>query len=110
MTICSLVIQVKPEFISTAADSLNQMPGVEVHAKDERGKLIVTIDHPLRRYCSQAMTDMTRINGVMSTSLVYEYQEDLEALSGDSFVSNPQSALARPETPPHSSQPSGDIT
>lgn len=78
MTICSLVIQATPTHLDKVTESLNEMEGVEVHAQDERGKLIVSIDHPSRSHCSQAMTEMTHLKGVMSTSLVFEYQEDLE--------------------------------
>jgi nitrate reductase NapD len=78
MTICSLVIQAIPEHLMDVSQVLNAMKGVEIHAQDERGKLIISIDHPSRSYCSEAMTEMTRIEGVMSTSLVFEYQEDLE--------------------------------
>ena len=78
MTICSLVVQAKPQNIEAVNESLNAMNGVEIHAQNEYGKMVISIDHPSREYCSKAMTDMTHINGVMSISLVYEYQEDLE--------------------------------
>jgi len=78
VTICSLVIQAIPENLDTVKESLIMIEGVEIHAQDERGKMVVTIEHPNREYCSNAMIDMSRINGVMSTSLVFEYQEDLE--------------------------------
>lgn len=78
MTICSLVVQAKPEHLETVNETLNTMKGVEIHAQNDFGKLVISIDHPSREYCSKAMTEMTHINGVMSTSLVYEYQEDLE--------------------------------
>ena len=78
MTICSLVVQARPEHLESVNETLNAMKGVEIHAQNEFGKLVISIDHPSREYCSKAMTDMTRIDGVMSTSLVYEYQEDLE--------------------------------
>ena len=78
MTICSLVIQARPEQIETVNHSLNHIDGVEIHTQNEHGKLAITIDHPSREYCSKAMTDITRIEGVMSTSLIFEYQEDLD--------------------------------
>ena len=78
MTICSLVIQTLPEKIETVNTLLNSMEGVEIHTQNEYGKLAITIDHPNREYCSKAMTDITRIDGVMSTSLIFEYQEDLD--------------------------------
>jgi nitrate reductase NapD len=79
MTICSLIIQVRPETLTPVSDTLTQMDGVEVHNKDDRGKIIVTIEHPEREFCSKAMTEMTMIDGVMSTSLIYEHQEDLDS-------------------------------
>ena len=78
MTICSLVIQTLPEKIETVNTLLNSMEGVEIHTQNEYGKLAITIDHPNKEYCSKAMTDITRIDGVMSTSLIFEYQEDLD--------------------------------
>ena len=78
MTICSLVIQSKPESLNPVCEVLAGIAGVEIHARDDKGKLVVSIDHPERSYCSQVMTDITRIEGVVGTSLVFEYQEDLE--------------------------------
>ena len=52
------------------------MDGIEIHTQNKQGKLAITIDHPSREYCSKAMTDITHIDGVMSTSLIFEYQED----------------------------------
>jgi len=78
MTICSLIVQVHPEKLSTASDLLTKMEGVHIHIKDDCGKIIVTIEHPEREFCSRQMTEMTTIDGVMSTALVYEHQEDLD--------------------------------
>jgi nitrate reductase NapAB chaperone NapD len=49
-----------------------------VRARDELGKLVVLIDHPERRVISDTMMDMNQIDGVISTSLIYEYFEDDE--------------------------------
>jgi len=78
MTICSLVVQAKPEKISPVTSQLNQLEGVEVHLSDSKGKLVVTIEHQDQEYCSNIMTEMTLINGVMSTALIYENQEELD--------------------------------
>ncbi len=78
MTICSLVVLARPQNIEEVNNLLNAMDGVEVHARNEQGKMVISIDHPSREYCSKAMTNMSHMNGVMSISLVYEYQEDLD--------------------------------
>lgn len=80
MTICSLVIQANPKYTQSVNQSLINMEGVEIHTKNDTGKFAITIDHPSRAYCSHAMTDITRIDGVMSTALIFEYQEDMDEL------------------------------
>ena len=97
MTICSLVLQAKPQHLEAINAALNTMDGIEVHAQNESGKIVVTIDHPSREYCSQAMTDMTLLNGVMSSSLIFEYQEDLE-MESEAPVHN-QTALEQTKIP-----------
>jgi len=79
LTICSLVIQTKPQHLSRVNASLNAMQGVEVHVQGENGKMVVTVEHPSREYCGEIMTKMSQISDVMSSSLVFEYQEDLDA-------------------------------
>ena len=97
MTICSLVLQAKPQYLEEINAALNAMDGIEVHAQNEFGKIVVTIDHPSREYCSQAMTDMSQLNGVMSSSLIFEYQEDLEEESKTPV--NNQTALEQTKIP-----------
>ncbi len=60
----------------TVEQALNELEGVEVRAKDERGKLIVLLDHPKRRHISDTMMGMNQIDGVLNTSLIYEYFEE----------------------------------
>lgn len=79
MPICSLILQTKPQHLSSVSATLNAMQGVEIHVQGETGKMVVSIDHPSREYCGDIMTKMSQIDGVMSSSLVFEYQEDLDA-------------------------------
>lgn len=76
MSICSMVVHSRPENLDPVAQSLNEMTGVEVRARDERGKLVVLIDHPERNVISDTMMSMNNIEGVLNTSLIYEYFED----------------------------------
>ncbi len=76
MSICSLVVQARPENLASVSENLSAMEGVEIHASSEAGKLVVTIDHPQREVCSQTMMDMQNIPGVLSSSLIYEYFEE----------------------------------
>ena len=75
MTICSLVLQALPEKTDQINAELIQMEGVEVHATDPSGKIVVTIDHPDHDYCTGTFASMNYINGVMSAALIFEYSE-----------------------------------
>ena len=76
MSICSMVVHSRPEKLEPVIHSLESMTGVEVRARDERCKLEVLIDHPERKVISDAMMEMNNIEGVLNTSLIYEYFED----------------------------------
>jgi len=49
MSICSIIVHSRPENLDPVELALNEMAGVEVRMRDERGKLIVLIDHPERK-------------------------------------------------------------
>ncbi len=78
MTICSLVVQTTPEKQRQLSGDLKKIAGVEVHASNDAGKLIVSIDHPDRKHCSDTIMNMSTMDGVLSSSLVFEYHEDNE--------------------------------
>jgi nitrate reductase NapD len=75
MTICSLVVYARPEKAPVVAKTIETFEGVEVHAATAEGKLVVLLDHPDRTYCSETIMDLNNVDGVLSTSLVYEYFE-----------------------------------
>lgn len=75
MTICSLVIYSRPEHLTAVEGEVAELEAVEIHASDPTGKLVVTIDHPERAFCSDTIMGFHNINGVLNTALVYEYTE-----------------------------------
>lgn len=76
MSIYSVVVHTRPENIESVSVDLQAMEGVEVHAADERGKLVVSLDHPDRSYCSDTLMSFHNVPGVLNSSLIYEYFED----------------------------------
>ena len=76
MSIYSVVIHTKPENISSVSSALENIKGVELHAASDLGKLIVTLDHPDRAYCSDTLMGFHNIPGVINSSLIYEYFEE----------------------------------
>jgi len=89
MSIYSVVIHTKPENINPVSSALENIKGVELHAASDLGKLIVTLDHPDRAYCSDTLMGFHNIPGVINSSLIYEYFEEgdksEETLSDDTL-------------------------
>ncbi|MCP4181752.1 MAG: chaperone NapD [Hyphomicrobiales bacterium] len=75
MTICSLVVFAHPEKTPVVEGAIEALEGTEVHAATKEGKLVVLLDHPDRTYCSETIMGLNNIDGVISTSIVYEYFE-----------------------------------
>jgi nitrate reductase NapD len=79
MSIYSLVVHTKPENIESVSEQLQQKQGVNVHGINEKGKIVVSLDHPDRGYCSDTIMSFHNIPGVLNSSLIYEYFEDDDA-------------------------------
>lgn len=76
MSIYSVIIHTKPENIESVSSALEEIEGVEIHAASDKGKLIVTLDHHDRGYCSDTLMGFHNIPEVLNSSLIYEYFEE----------------------------------
>ncbi len=78
MSIYSVVIHTKPENLASVSTELEKIKGVEIHGSNDKGKLVVTLDHPDRGYCSDTLMGFHNIPGVINSSLIFEYFEEQE--------------------------------
>lgn len=69
--ICGVLVMTNPKMGAVVEDALNNIDGVEVHARENGGKLVVTVEGPHSRECANMISDFADIKGVLSTSLVY---------------------------------------
>jgi len=69
--VCGVLVMARPECLPRVEQDLEALPGVEVHARGEGGKLVVTVEGPFGRECADTITQMALVDGVVSTSLVY---------------------------------------
>lgn len=69
--VCGVLVMASPKKGAIVEQSLNDLNGVEVHARGDDGRMVVTVEGPLSRECANMITDMNDIDGVISTSLVY---------------------------------------
>jgi len=75
MSISGLVVQTRPENVENLSNTLSLMTGVEVHTTTETGSLVVTVDLPDDAQASETFSKFMEIEGVLNTSMIYNYFE-----------------------------------
>jgi nitrate reductase NapD len=79
--IAGLVVHTRPENIDRVRARLERISGVEVHACDPRGKLVVTLEAPSDSAIADWLNDIPELPGVIACSLVHSHSEDGEEAS-----------------------------
>jgi periplasmic nitrate reductase NapD len=78
MSISGLVVRTRPEQAAMIAEKISAEDGVEVHARTENGRLIVTVDKTDDRAAADAFDEIQNVDGVLNASLVYtRFEQDL---------------------------------
>ena len=76
--ICGLLVQARAERVSEVRARLARLPGVEVHAATEGGRLVVTVEGTMGHPALDTITGLVDVPGVVATSLVYQYSDHHE--------------------------------
>ena len=76
--IASVMAQVRPDCMSAVRAWLNTQPGVEVHAENEQGKLVLVIETENERSILNLLDEFVAQPGAISAALVYH-----EILTGE---------------------------
>lgn len=77
--ICGVLVMTEPETIALVEGNLNAINGVEVHANNPEGKLVVTVEDTIDESCINRVGSLNTVDGVISTSLIYQHAEPEEA-------------------------------
>jgi len=76
--ICGLLVQARAERVSEVRERLARIPGVEVHAVTEDGRLVVTVEGTEHHPTLDKINTLVAVPGVAATSLVYQYSDHQE--------------------------------
>ncbi len=76
--VASLVVYADPSRATEISDALGRLPGVEVHANDGRGKLVVVVETGSDADMAAAIGRVDRTAGVICAALVYQQAEPLD--------------------------------
>lgn len=73
MHISGVLVHASPDRISQVRDRLSKVDGVEIHAADEDGKLIITIEKEDGRSATDFFEELNKFPGVLSATMVYHH-------------------------------------
>lgn len=76
MNISGVVVRTRPERLHAVKAKLIAMPGVEVHAASDDGRMVVTIENDTADMI-HVMNTFHEIKGVVSASLIYHHFDDV---------------------------------
>ena len=73
--LCGVLVHARREQAQQVSQELRGMPGTEVHAVSEDGRLVVTVEDRGKYRCVDTITQFNDVDGVISTSLIYQYTD-----------------------------------
>ena len=77
MNISGVVVRTQPGYVDAVSNRLRAMPGVEIHATDKAGRMVVTIENDAATMIN-TMNSFHDIKGVVSASLIYHHFDEFE--------------------------------
>jgi periplasmic nitrate reductase NapD len=76
MNISSVILRARPEKLPSVRNGLAAMPGVEIHADGNDGRLVLTIEDGEGYAPPDVFLKLHELDGVICASLVYQYCDD----------------------------------
>ena len=76
MNISSVILRARPDKLAAVRNGLAAMPGVEIHADGNDGRLVLTIEDGEGYAPPDVFLKLHALEGVLSASLVYQYCDD----------------------------------
>ncbi|RRJ83871.1 chaperone NapD [Aestuariirhabdus litorea] len=74
--VSGLVVMCQPRKVAAVIDALNILDGVEVHADNGKGKLVVTVEEEAGEHTMvDRINQINQLPGVLSASLVYNQMD-----------------------------------
>ena len=78
--IAGVVVHAYPKRMQQVAAAIEGLPGAEVCATSDDGKLVVTLEAASAREITTRIDEIQQLDAVLSASLVYQHSESFEAM------------------------------
>ena len=76
MNISGVLVQIIPDNCTAIQQQLAEISGVEVHAVQQEGSIIITIEDTPDSVPSDTLMQVQTVDGVLAASLIYNYCDD----------------------------------
>ena len=77
MNIAGVMVHARPEKVAQVVEALCAIEGVEVHARGEDGRLVVTVEEKNESGLADTFVRFNDLPGVLSAAMIYhEYDEE----------------------------------
>jgi periplasmic nitrate reductase NapD len=71
--LCGVLVHARPDRMTAVTEELGRLPGVEIHAANPDGKLVVTVEDAEGQWAGSTITRFNEVAGVLSVALVYHH-------------------------------------
>lgn len=75
--VAGIVVHADYKSLESIRDAIGMIPGAEIHAVTEQGKLVVTLEGRLMSEVAAQLNAIHALPGVYSAALVYQHHEDI---------------------------------
>ncbi len=76
MNISGVLVHAYPQKLAAVTRKLDAIDGIEVHASNDEGKIVVTIEKPNDASMSDTLLHLQDVPGVLNASMIYHQFED----------------------------------
>ena len=77
MNISSIIVHTYPQEREEMQGKLADLPGVDVHATMDDGRIIITVEDTPESIPSDTLMEVQNMKGVVSAAMVYNYSDEL---------------------------------
>ncbi len=78
MNICGCLVLTRPGHADTTADLIGQMTGVEIHARDADGRLVVVVEDTPAMRADECLMRLHKLPGVVSLTLSFHHFDPID--------------------------------
>lgn len=77
MNISGVIVRARPELREIVRGRLLAIPGVELHAEGDGGRMVLTVEDGENWSTEDSLLKVHLVEGVVSASLVYQFNDDI---------------------------------